>query len=344
MKKILILSLIIRLICLYLFRNVSNYDLQSYLQVGQLTLKGINIYPEIANLHHPYFPFFLYLEAFAVWLGKGKITTILILKFIYILFDLGVLYLVYLLSKKNLRSTFVYAVNPVTILITTLHGQFDIIPLFFLLLSLYLIKVKKQTLTLLVFSFAILIKTWPLLFIISICKRLKNKKLIFLVLVFPILSIVTYSVLFKTTVLNILKTISGYQGLWGIWGPLSLIGKVPILLQKITTALFLISFFGYSWFNKTKNVIKNFYGLLIFFFVFTTNFSIQYFVWIIPFLILIKPKKYPYLIFIITLYLISFYCVWTSFPTVPKWLTITQNIIGFMLWVSFVQYWYLSNK
>ena len=145
MKKIFIIALILRLICLYLFRNVTNYDLQSYLQVGELTSKGINIYPDISNLHHPYFPFFLYFEAIAYRIGQigliSQISPILTIKLILIFFDLGINYLVYLLSKKDLKTAFLYAINPVTILITTLHGQFDAIPVFFVLLTIYILLV-----------------------------------------------------------------------------------------------------------------------------------------------------------------------------------------------------------
>ena len=148
MKIIFIFALLIRLICLYLFRNVNNYDLQSYIQVGELTLKRINIYSDIANLHHPYLPFFLYAEAVAIKLGQtslmSQIGSTIIIKALLIVFDLGIIYLVYLLSMKNQKTTFLYAINPVTILITALHGQFDVIPVFFILLAIYLLNKKNE--------------------------------------------------------------------------------------------------------------------------------------------------------------------------------------------------------
>mgnify|MGYP001591659917 FL=1 len=344
MKKVLVFGLIIRLICLYLFRNVSNYDLQSYLQIGELTLKGINIYPNVANLHHPYLPFFLYVEAFAFWLGQSRIIIIIIIKFINIILDLGILYLVYLLSKKNLKTTFLYAINPVTILITTLHGQFDVIPIFFALLAIYLIQKKKELASILSFSFAILTKTWPVLFLIPIAQRIKSKSLLPLIIIFPVVFMFIYVYLFKSSLLSIGETLLSYQGLWGIWGIWNLLGKQRILIQKLSTLIFLSCFFSYSWFNKERNIIKNILNLLFFFFIFTTNFSIQYFAWIIPFLIILKPKNYSTLIILITLYLISFYFVWVFLLITPQWLIIIQNAIGFVLWLSFIKVGYLSRK
>ncbi len=347
MKKIFLLALVVRLIGLYLFRNVSNYDIQSYLQVGELTLKGINIYPDVANLHHPYLPFFLYLEAVAVYVGQSRIIIIMVIKIINIIFDLGILYLVYLLSKKNLKTAFLYAINPVTILITTLHGQFDVIPIFFVLLTIYLLQQKKELTSILSFSFAVLTKTWPILFFIPIAQRMKNKKLIILTIFFPTLFVLIYIRLFKSTLINISKTVVHYQGLWGIWGIWDLLGKTRIFWQKITTLLFLVSFFVYSWFNMEKNLVKNILKLLFFFFVFTTNFSIQYFAWIIPFLILVKPKNYLFLIILISTYLFSFYYFWLfcfACKNIPNWLLKTQNMTGFILWLSFIKVGYLSRK
>jgi len=269
------------------------------------------------------------------------------IKLINIVFDLGILYLIYLLSNKNVQKTFIYAINPVTLLITTLHGQFDVIPVFFILFSIYLLNKKRDFSSILSLSLAIALKTWPLLFFIPIFRNLKNKKIIVLVAIFPIFFVLIYSFLFKSSLIDISKTIIHYQGLWGIWGPWSWIGKIRMIIQKTATMLFLISFFGYSLINTTKNTVKNIYLLLFFFFTFTTNFSIQYFTWLVPFLILIKPKNFLYLIIFISIYLFSFYYAWLfclGCKTIPFWLTLTQNTIGFILWLSFIRIWCISKK
>ena len=277
----------------------------------------------------------------------GSFGTIVIIKIINIIFDLGILYLVYLLSKKNLKTAFLYAINPVTILITTLHGQFDVIPIFFILLTIYLLQQKKELASILSFSFAVLTKTWPILFLIPIARKIKNKKLLILIIVLPVIFSLIYVLLFKSSLISIIKTLTYYQGLWGIWGLFDLLGKQRILFQKLTTLIFLVGFFAYSFFNNKKNLIKNILSLLLFFFVFTTNFSIQYFTWIIPFLILIKPKNYLFLIILISLDLLSFYYFWlfcVGCKITPPWLVVTQNIIGFVLWLSFIKVGYLSRK
>ena len=117
----------------------------------------------------------------------------------------------------------------------------SIFKIIYTILSFYLIKIKKETFSILLFSFAAMTKTWPILFIISFYKKLKNKKIILLVLVFPVISIILYTVLFKSSVINITKTIIGYQGLWGIWGLWSFLGKWRLRWQKLSTLIFLVS-------------------------------------------------------------------------------------------------------
>ncbi len=357
MKRIFLLALVLRLIGIFIFRNIDNYDLQSYSQVGELTFKNINIYPKIASLHHPYFPVFLYIEAFAFWLerlgGFGRLGVIAILKVIISFFDLGNLIFVYLLSNKNLKAAFLYAINPVSVLIFTLHGQFDAIPLFFLLFTFYLVtlrvtKHKKlwTPLGCLLFSIAVMVKTWPLLFIITLYKRLKNKKLILLILVFPLLSIIIYTLLFKASFIDIGKTLVSYQGLWGLWGIWGLLGSWRLRWQKLSTLIFLLVFFIYSLFKKEKNIIKEILGLLFFFFIFTTNFSIQYFSWIMPFLAIIKPKKYWLITLAITSYLCLSYLSWI-FPTAFTHRSLGEGgltISGLLLWFFLAWFFWMAYR
>lgn len=325
----MLVALIIRIICLFLFNGVINYDVESYQIVGNLTKNIVNIYPSPADVRHPYLPFYLYLESFG---------SIVFLKFLNIVFDLGILYLVYLLSKKDLKTAFLYAVNPVTILISTLHGQFDVIPLFLLLLAVFFLKKRKEVMSMIFFSVSILIKTWPAIFIFVFLKSLKNKPFILISFVFPIMSILIYSLLFKTSPLNIIKTVVGYQGLYGIWGLTQIFTVFPRSTQKIIMVVFVAVLFIYSYFHKEKDLIKRSLNILAFFFFFTPGFSVQYFSWIVPFLILVKKSKSWLLLVLMVTYILSLYSFWLfypSLPTVPGWLFLVQNGLGIILWLSF---------
>lgn len=340
MKKIILIALILRLSGIFVFRYINNFDLHSYIKVGELTFKGINIYPEIAKIHHPYFPTFLYIEAFAYWISRNKTIVITIIKFITVIFDLGNLYLIYILSNKNFKKIFLYAVNPVSILVFTLHGQFDAIPLFFLLGTLYLIKVKKDVFALLTYSCAVMIKTWPLLFFLSIYKRLKNKKIISLIGIFPLLSIIIYSFFYNANMIDIVKTIINYQGLWGIWGPWMFLANLRLRWQKLSTSIFLLIFFLFSHLKNSKSVYREIFYLLFFFYVFSPTFSIQYFSWLMPFLTIVKPKNYWQIVLSISGYLGLSYLSW-QLPQINQDIL---NTFGLILWFYLASIFWMAYR
>lgn len=340
MKKIFLFALIIRLIGIFVFSNIDNYDLRSYFQVGGMTLRSQNIYPEVAGPHHPYFPFFLYLESLVVFFGQSKFASVILMKLIINLFDLGNVYLVYLLSKKNLKKALIYSVNPVSFLISTLHGQFDSIPLFFLLAGIYFIKSSLGTLVL---SLAVMVKTWPILFIIPFFKKLTDKKTILLIFVFPILSIFIYSFIFSSNVIEIIKTVIGYQSLWGIWGLSLFFSEIRIRWQKLFIGLFLLLFFYLSSKVKSNNLVKLLFFLLYFFLVFTPSFSIQYFSWFMPFLIIVKPKNFWKILFAISGYLLFSYLSWIYPFITPEKLSSLGSILWFYLASDFLMVYRKKN-
>jgi len=345
--KIFIIATFCRLLVIFFSQNISNFDLLSYKKIGELTLQKINIYPQIAKIHHPYFPFYLYIEALAILFNnRFGINYIFFLKFINLIFDLGIIYLIYLLSNKNLKTTLFYSLNPISILIFFFHGQFDALPLFFILLSIYFLKQKKELFSILSYSFAFLAKTWPILFVMPIFKKIKNKKNLILIFFFPVIFIVPYGISFGNNFLDIIKTPFTYRSLFSFWG----LGKAihltffryqsqpPIYLQKIFLSLFLITFFIYSLKITYKNLIIYFFDLLFFFYIFTVGFAIQYLSWFIPFLFLIKPKYY-YFIYLITFIAVFFnYLSWVN-NSLPNLIITALIFLNWAAFIFFIIYW-----
>ena len=328
-------------------RDFHNFDLSSYSKIGDLTLKGINIYPIPALTNHPYLPFYLYLEALAVYLSRFNINLNFFLKFTNIFFDTAITYLVYIFTNKNLKSSLIYALNPVTILVTSFHGQFDSMPIFFLLLSIFLMKTKRELFSIFVYSFSILTKTWPLLFAFIFWKKLKIKFNILYIFIFPIISVILYSCLFHAPFEQIISTLAKYQGLYGIWGVTQFLSffNHRYLVQKLAALIFFISFTVFNLRINNKNVFQNFLFALLFFFSFTSGFSIQYLSWIVPFLLITNSKFCKTIIIQSSIYLLSHYIAWIAYPNTdifPGYVKTIQNISGFILWFSFIKIWYIS--
>ena len=287
---ILVITFLVYLTVAYLSTPVANFDAQSYKQIGELTLKEINIYPDPAISRHPYLPLFLYLEAGALFLSRiVRIPQTLILKCFFSLFHLLSVYIIYHLSRKNTKTTLLYALNPVSLLIIAFHGQFDIIPLFLILSSILLLRKKKFTAVMTSLGLAVTLKTWPILFIVPFLKRIPKKYWAWFFAP-PFVFFLLYSVFFHASFFSIARVLLVYQGVGGIWG----LGK---LLSFISTSkiflfcykmLFVTGMLVYSFKQKKKLIVEELFELIFLFFIFTPGFGIQWFLWLIPFFFLTK--------------------------------------------------------
>lgn len=294
MKKLLpmlFVTFILYCVALYLFRSFTNYDTQSYNVIGVLTSNGISIYPDPAISRHPYLPFFLFLETGSLLITRFiHIPQIIILKCVFTLFHLFSVHALYLLLKKNLRAAFLYAVNPISLLVIAFHGQFDIIPLTLILYSMVLLPEKKYSLVMILLGFAVTAKTWPILFIVPFLKRIP-KKFWLVFCIPPVVFLFIYTaIFFSTSFTSILRVLAVYQGVGGIWG----FGKILSILQAdklmlfIYKSIFVLSLFLYSILQKKKLIIEELTEVMFAFFIFTPGFGIQWFIWLIPFLFLSK--------------------------------------------------------
>ncbi|KKP73836.1 MAG: hypothetical protein UR68_C0002G0059, partial [Candidatus Roizmanbacteria bacterium GW2011_GWA2_35_19] len=231
--------------------------------------------------------------------------------------------------------------------VTSFHGQFDSMPIFFLLLSIFLMKTKRELFSIFVYSFSILTKTWPILFMFIFFKYLRKKINILFIFFFPVISIIIYSFLFHTSINRIILTVVKYQGLYGIWGVTQFLSFFTrrFIVQKIITLAFIIGFTLFILKYNNKNIFQKFLISFLFFFSFTSGFSIQYLSWIIPFLIITNSKLSLSIIIQSTIYLLSHYIAWVAFPNTdifPGYIKIIQNITGFALWFSFIKAWCIS--
>lgn len=324
----------------YFSSHIPNFDSTSYNVIGTLTLNGKSIYPDPAVSRHPYLPLFLYFEAATqITSSFFHIPQMLIVKIVLTLFHLLSIYAIYILSKKNITLAFLYAVNPISLLITAFHGQFDIIPLTCILFAILTLQNKQFIKTALLLSLAITIKTWPILFVIPFLKRM-SYKYYFYVGFLPILSIIFYSFFFNTSILSILRVLLVYQGVGGIWG----FGKILSLIftSKITLFAYKVFFvFGllfYSFKQKKKVIIEELFELLLLFFIFTPGFGIQWFLWLTPFLFLTKKPFIHLFITAIVLSLCIAYSSWPPFVIFPSHMVDT---VLFLVWPLFIIYFFL---
>ena len=225
--------------------------------------------------------------------------------------------------KASLWAVF-FVLNPISIMISTLHGQLDSIPTLLILLSIYFIQfgIKKQKLYLssLLIGIAFVIKPNPILllpFLVFYHKsnrdRLKYLAISFIPLVLSLVPFLTNSLL--TIIGRLISYLGVYdfgyaailRSLWyqhnaSYWLPSDIqfaeISKITYLLGYLFVVLVLI---------KTKNLIKTSLTIFILFYAFYFGVSAQYFIWALPFAIIERDKlTLPFTLFC-SIALIGFY-------------------------------------
>lgn len=321
---VFLIGVLVRVVGFIVGFHISNYDTQSWTLVGEATRQGISVYPDIAALHQPYIPFFIYLTALPLmWI-----------KVLLLLLDMGNLCLVYLLSKRNIPISFLYAANPITVMITAIHGQFDVLPVFFLLWAVYLLQNNYQWRSILVYSLAIASKTWPIFFAFSFMRRVRPWYAIVLAALVPVLCIAVYGVIFEIPWASMIMVIKNYRGVFGTWGLGQLVYMTTGISSPHETRWLRILFFAalgvIALAMRRKDILDEILTLLLFFYAATFAFATQYLAWLVPFLLLRKPWGWASWFFGASLYLVFIYtgAMFISVPMgVALWtLTIIMSI------------------
>jgi len=333
---VLVISVLVRALILLVFPKSQSEDLLSFLTSGEILISRKPIYPTL------YFPFMPYLGLIVLKL-KTIINPLIFLKIFFSLFDVAIIYLIYLISNSS-QLALIYGLNPVTLLNTTIHGQFDTIPLFFLVLGVYLFIKKKEIFSILSLSMGIYTKTWPFLFSPLILRKLKNKWIFILAALFPLVSVLFYWKLNGVNPIQILIPIKNYRGLYGFWGITEITNffwpKFDGSWIQLMRRIFLISFLIYSLTFQFKEMIKGISKQMLFFFIFTITFGVQWLTWLIPFLILSKVKYQKIFFSLATFYLALAYYhnVYNISLTGPTfyYLDSLRKVLGLAVWLIMI--------
>lgn len=266
-----------------------------------------------------------------------------LMKVPYLIFDLGLLILlIKFFNNKNIvnKAALYWWLNPISIYLIYLWGQFDIIPAFFTLLSFYLATKKRPLKSALFLGIAAAYKNYPLLLLpILALSGHKNFKSItktilvgltpYVVTVLPFLS----SKFFRDTVIasrhsqklmDFLISIGGHEGIYPF-----IVGYIVILFA---TAYLINEGYKYTYVPYIS-VLMWYYA--------TVNFHHQWFLWVMPFLVyaLIAHKKlmilfiWTILLFFLRLTVIQadvtfelFAWISPAFNDIPK----TRSLMGYL--------------
>jgi hypothetical protein len=312
------IALVVRVIPVLVFRMPSSaimaFDLESMRIVAGLLRAGNDVYSETTR--YPYLPLHMYVMAVASWLAeRWGLSFEMLVKLPAVLADAAiVLVLARWFGERGRaddgrRAALIYALNPLSIAVCAIHGQFDSLPLFFLLLSLvWLSSPASAVLGGAAFGMAILEKPWPAMLIPVTLWGLRGLRLRVRFLAggatVGIAALGVYFGIFGKgfwTMLDLLGRYGGVVGHWGIsllaqwlcgdsacgiaaWSPLS--RRLVLMAAKVglVGCLVVISFL-----IRRAPRHRAWTTVILFFYVVTYGWGFHYHMWVLPFLLLAEP-------------------------------------------------------
>ena len=313
-------------------------DLTHWWKAGQAVLHGKNPYVGDGPLY-PYPPAWMWIEAGAVWLSQFfHLPFAVVIKIPLIFSDAVIAVLVYVLSLKQSKTFYkglFYALNPVAILITGFHGQFDTLPVCMILLAIFYFKRKQLKRSGLFLGLGIAIKSFPILLLplfLIYLKKSKEKITYAFLSLLPILLLLTpYVVLNFYEVYKSLLSYSGWtdHGWIGIYRafywlihnsiyiPIPYVEGLLQLSKIIFLCLYTFFLLRFSWSKKQSLLNATVFIFILFYFIYG-GISSQYLVWILPFIILLNTNLALFYSFFATLALLGYYSFFL--PRLLLWL------------------------
>ena len=198
----------------------------------------------------------------AIFANKSILGSIIAMRTLIILADIGVLYFGAKLLKSlhlNPKAIFLYLLNPLIIIELTGNLHFEGIMIFFLIWSLYLLQQCKWKLAAIIFACSISLKLLPLLFLPLFFQQFKFKKLIGFYIIVGISCVLFFAPFISE---NLLANYSKTIGLW--FGTFEFNGGIYLLIREI--GYFINGYNVIGTVGKTTPFIVLFFIILISFF------------------------------------------------------------------------------
>lgn len=247
-------------------------------------------YPPAIYLFHGIFSFLFNI------LGLASIAQLnlqlLLLKLPYLIFDLltGVILIkIFDAPAKSSLACTLWLFNPISLYATYMMGQFDIIPTFFVILSIYFAAKNKFNLSALALGVGIAFKLFPIFLVIpmmTLGRSYREKfKLLIIALIPYVLSVAPYlsSQSFR------INALFANQSSKSLYATIPVSGGESIILFPV----FLLFFYLIIWGLRLRvKLWKLYLTPLLLFFIFT-HYHPQWFIWTIP-LLIIDLVKYEF--------------------------------------------------
>jgi hypothetical protein len=279
---------------------------RSYLLLFEGSLRYFNPQEVFQAIGLWFFSFLVPLEDFLVWSGSTTVTNsfwlcvldeskifsiIFLLKSTYLIFDIAICILFLWIFKDDVKigsRVFIFWIlNPIIIFSVYIFGRFEVIPIFFILLSLYLLKKNNTIFGGLFLGIAIISRYYPLLLVpfilISFFNDLKERIIFLLFTSIPILlfNIIVRLSSAGTPTINFAQS-HFIDYILGMKFVIHEMGQA-VYIFVVLYVFIVLSVYYYK--NVNNFMYFSCFSLITFLLFYSTSlFHPHYFVWFIPFL------------------------------------------------------------
>lgn len=366
------------------------FDMESYRLTSEQLLGGGPLYGSPVLAHrYPYLPLWALIAAPLALLARASgLAAPILYKAPGVLADLGLVFLIYRMvlrlrpaegAPRGRRfrspafwSALAYAVNPLAILITAGHGQFDSLALFFIVVAAYFFEFSTwrnaESWAALGLSTAIALKSWPAFFLPVFLKNLGSWRERFRFSAWCLLPLALLCLPFLLRDAGgLLKTLAGYHGATALSLPETLHSAAYLL--KLKQSLFMQLADGYAWialgllgisllaYGSSRVPVPLLPGILLAvltLYVFAPAYSVQYLSWLLPFAILSGGRLVVRHTFCGLVMLLFFYLAFLPGavlappaggpPALPSWLLGLWGGLNGLLWLFWALEWRKTLK
>ncbi len=364
------LALIIRVAAAILWGNGDPFDIQTWGMLARSVLERQNAYADPALIgtpvRMPWLPFQLYLFALSELIARAtNIPFVTTVKLLPMLADVAIAALVYYGARALTRDDklawrlgLLYALNPLSILDTAIHGQFDSIPALSALAAWFVFQFNaprrfNTALAGALLGLGILAKTWPLifvpLFVIHARTWRERAAILFFAGAVPLAGATLYSVLFNANLWQVLSTAASYQSIAGTWGWTQMAGINWASLEPTEATIFgkllALGALGlyYTLVARKLGLIEGMLSAVLLLFAVAPGLNVYYVMWLVPFALAANAMR-GLRVFIAPafLWLANFYFNFNPFAPLPH--AVEFAALGAGLWLLVIGWVVLNLK
>lgn len=290
----------------------AGYDIDSFRLVGTALLNGEEVYSSAAAGRHPYLPFQMFLIGGALWAAEQtSLPFVVWIKLPAVLADAAITAALFQTLRRRdpsgttaVSGAALYALNPVSLLVSAYHGQFDALPTLLLLLAWSTWRARRGS-SAAALGAAILNKSWPLLFLPIVVMRLRARRArlgyTLLALGIPLGATAVYLLRFNADPLVLMRplTHTGVPGYWGIsavialgarWAP-ALQPAYELLLRAAPWLLLLTGLLA-LWRTRRQSALDALVTTILTLLAVSVGMGIQWLLWVVPFALLAGARRW----------------------------------------------------